>query len=122
MTPSWYAREDFFRRIPWGRTCGWFWEPIKACPPVGVEKFENLAGEDVRPRRVEMGIAGQLREVVSGRCLDEDAFIPPGKDMTTLVGLAIAAYGEGGLKPAHACDKIWLGCFQDDVVRLSMMA
>lgn len=36
--------------------------------------------------------------------------------MTALVGLAVTAYGKGGLKPAHACDKVGLGCFKKDVV------
>lgn len=46
---------------------------------MSVEKIGDLHGKDVRTRRIKMNVVGQLREVVPGRCLDKDAFIPSRK-------------------------------------------
>ncbi len=83
---------------------------------MGVEKVRILPGKDACPCRAEVDVGGQLREIVSGGCLYKDAFISSGKDVSALAGLAVAAYGKGRLKPAHARDKVGLGSFQKDVI------
>lgn len=86
--------------------------PGDAAPGIGAQGI--IATEHAGADWIEMHvIADGLQIAVS--CLDEQCFVAAAEDVTEKFATMIETKGVAAEKPAHACDQVCVGCFEDEV-------